>query len=336
MTASRAAVALLLSAFITAPAHAQSIEEFYRGKTITMLCGIGVGGEFDLLTRLVGRHIVHHIPGHPTSVTQNMTGAGGMKMLNYMVNQAPQDGTVIGLVQTALPAAQALGMPGVQYDVTRLHWLGTSAPAIEVMGVWRKTGVASLADARTKELAIGASARGSNTWAFPTLMNELFGTKFKIVTGYTAGAQMNLAMERGEVDGRVNSWASVKANKPQWIKDKLVNFIARSGPAAPDLDAPSVEEMAKTPADRQLIELVLSGSSFGRPFALAPGVPAERIKALRAAFDATMKDPAFIAEANGYHFEVNPVNGEVLRQTAAHIVATPPEVVARAKRILGP
>jgi tripartite-type tricarboxylate transporter receptor subunit TctC len=263
-----------------------------------------------------------------------MTGAGGLKMLNYMVNQAPQDGTVIGLVQTALPAAQALGQPGIQFDVTRLHWLGTSAPAIEVLGVWRKTGVASLDDARTKELAIGASARGSNTWAFPTLMTELFGTKFKIVTGYTAGAQMNLAMERGEVDGRVNSWASFKASKPQWVKDKLVNFIARSGPAAPDLDAPSVEEMAKTQADRQLIELVLSGSSFGRPFAIAPGVPEERIKVLRAAFDATMKDPAFIAEANGYNFEVNPVSGDTLRATAAHIVATPREVVARAKRIL--
>jgi tripartite-type tricarboxylate transporter receptor subunit TctC len=299
-----------------------------------MLCGIGVGGEFDLLTRLLGRHIVHHIPGNPASVTQNITGAGGMKMLNYLVNQAPRDGTVIGMVQPALPAAQALGLPGVQFDVAKLHWLGTSAPSIEVLGVWARTGVASIEDARHKEVVIGSSARGSNTWAFPTLMNELLGTKFKVVPGYNAGAQINLAMERGEVDGRVNSWASFKANKPQWVKDKLVNFIARSGPPAPDLEAPSVEEMASSPADRQLVELVLSGSDFGRPFAIAPGIPEDRIAALQAAFDATMKDPAFIAEAEAAHFEVAPVSGDVLGRTAENIVHTPAEVVARAKRFL--
>jgi hypothetical protein len=165
-------------------------------------------------------------------------------------------------------------------------------------------------------------------------MNELFGTKFKIVTGYTAGAQMNLAMERGEVDGRVNSWASFKANKPQWVKDKLVNFLVRSGPAVSDLDVPSVEEMAKTPADRHFVELVLSGSLLGRPFAIAPGVPEERVKALRAAFDATMKDPAFLAEAAALNFEVDPTGGEVLQKTVEEIVHTPKDVAARAKRFL--
>ena len=333
-TALNVAAASLFTAFALTAAQAQPVAEFYRGKTITMLCGIGVGGEFDLLTRLVGRHIVHHIPGNPTSVAQNVIGAGGMKMLNYLYSQAPRDGTVIGMVQTALPVAQALGLSGIQFDATKLHWLGTSAPAIEVLGVWRKTGVASIEDARKKEVVIGASSRGSNTWAFPTLMNELFGTRFKVVTGYNAGAQINLAMERGEVDGRVNSWASFKANKPQWVKDRLVNFIARSGPAAPDLDAPSLEEMAKTPADRHLMELILSGSSLGRPFAIAPGVPEERIKALQAAFDATMKDPAFIAEAAALNFEVDPVSGETLRRTVETIVATPKDVVARAKRFL--
>ena len=211
-------------------------------------------------------------------------------------------------------------MRASQFDAAKLHWLGTSAPSIEVLGVWRKTGVASVEDARHKEVVIGASSRGSNTWAFPTLMNELFGTRFKVVTGYNAGAQINLAMERGEVDGRVNSWASFKANKPQWVKDKLVNFIARSGPPAPDLDAPSVEEMAKTPADRQFIELVLSGSSLGRPFAIAPGVPEERVKALRAAFDATMKDPAFIAEAAALEFRGRSGQRGGLQKTVEEIV----------------
>jgi tripartite-type tricarboxylate transporter receptor subunit TctC len=315
-------------------AQAQSVAEFYRGKVVTMICGIGVGGEFDLLTRLVGRHIVHHIPGNPSSVAQNIIGASGMKMLNYLYDQAPQDGTVIGMVQTALPAAQTMGLPGIQFDATKLHWLGTSAPSTEVLGVMATTGVKTIDDARKKEVAIGASARGSNTYNFPTLMNELFGTRFKVVTGYNAGAQINLAMERGEVDGRVNSWASFKANKPQWVKDKLVNFIAMSGPQTPDLDAPSVEEMTKTPADRQFVELVLSGSLLGRPFAIAPGVPDQRVKALRAAFNATMKDPAFLAEAAALNFEVAPISGEDLQKTVDHIVNTPKEVAARAKRFL--
>jgi tripartite-type tricarboxylate transporter receptor subunit TctC len=327
-----AAAALLLAA--VPAAQAQSVAEFYRGKVITMICGIGVGGEFDLLTRLVGRHIVHHIPGNPSSVAQNIVGASGMKMLNYLYEQAPHDGTVIGMVQTALPAAQTMGLPGIQFDAAKLHWLGTMAPSTEVLGVMSKTGVKTIEDARQREVVIGASARGSNTHAFPTLMNELFGTKFKVVTGYTAGAQMNLAMERGEVDGRVNSWASFKANKPHWVKDKIVNFIAMSGPEAPDLDAPSVEEMTKTPEDRQFVELVLSGSLLGRPFALAPGVPDERVKALRAAFNATMKDPAFLAEAATLNFEVAPVSGEELQKTVHHIVNTPKEVAARARRFL--
>ena len=329
-----AAAALLAGLVGACPAQAQSVADFYRGKTITMLCGIGVGGEFDLLTRLVGRHIVHHIPGNPSSVAQNIVGATGMKMLNYLYEQAPRDGTYIGLVQTALPAAQTMGLPGIQFDAAKLHWLGTMAPSTEVLGVMSRTGVKNIEDARRREVVIGASSRGSNTHSFPTLMNELFGTKFKVVTGYNAGAQINLAMERGEVDGRVNSWASFKANKPQWVKDKIVNFVAMSGPQPPDLDAPSVEEMAKTPEDRQFVELLLSGSLLGRPFAIAPGVPDERIKALRAAFDATMKDPAFLAEAAALNFEVAPISGEELQRTVEHIVSTPRQIAARAKRFL--
>ncbi len=329
------AAAVILASLTAAPAvRAQSVADFYRGKTITMLCGIGVGGEFDAVTRLVGRHIVHHLPGNPASVTQNMIGAGGTKMLNYLYTQAPQDGTVIGMVQTGLPAAQTVGKPGIQFDTSKMHWLGTMAPSIEVLGVWSSTGVATIEDARTREVVIGASARGSNIYAFPALLNELFGTKFKIVTGYNAGAQINLAMERGEVEGRVNSWASWKANKPQWVKDKLVNFIARSGPAASDLGAPAVEDMTKTPEDRQFVELVLSGSLLGRPFAVAPGVPQERVKALRAAFDATMKDPDFIAEATALRFEVDPVSGETLQKTVKRIVTTPKAAVDRARPFL--
>ena len=155
-----AAAALLAGLVGASPAQAQSVADFYRGKTITMLCGIGVGGEFDLLTRLVGRHIVHHIPGNPSSVAQNIVGATGMKMLNYLYEQAPRDGTYIGMVQTALPAAQTMGLPGIQFDAAKLHWLGTMAPSTEVLGVMSRTGVKSIEDARRREVVIGASSRG--------------------------------------------------------------------------------------------------------------------------------------------------------------------------------
>ena len=278
-----------------------------------MLVGVGVGGEFDLLTRLLAKYIGRHIPGNPSTVTQNMVGASGMKVLNYLYNQAPRDGTYVVLVQPALPAAQAVGLPGVQYEVEKLRWLGTIAPSVETMVVWHTTGVKTIQDVREREIVIGATARGSNTYGFPALMNEFLGTRFKIVTGYASGTQINLAMERGEVDGRDNSWASWKTTKPDWIKEHRINVIARFGPAVSDLDAPAIDEVVAGADERRIIELVLSGAQLGRPFAVAPGVPPERVAALRAAFDAVMRDADFLAEAKALNFDVAPIGGETLQ-----------------------
>jgi ABC-type phosphate/phosphonate transport system substrate-binding protein len=200
--------------------------------------------------------------------------------------------------------------------------------------VWHTTGIKTIDDARKRETVAGASARGAITYFYPAMMNMLLGTKFKIVTGYPGGNAINLAMERGEVEARNNTWSSWKATKAAWLRDKKITVIAQAGPRAPDLDAPSVEALARTPEDRQLIELVTSGTQFGRPMATNADVPAERLAALRAAFAATMKDPAFLAEAKTLNFEVDPVLGEKMQQIVAKVLATPKPIAVRAKGLL--
>jgi tripartite-type tricarboxylate transporter receptor subunit TctC len=325
--------ALLMALFVAATAQADPVADFYRGKTVNVLIGVGVGGEYDLQARLVARHIGKHIPGNPSVVPQNMTGAGGLKMLNYLYGIAPKDGTAIGMIQNAFPALQAVGASGVQYDAGKMQWLGTIAPVVETMAVWHTTGIKTIEDARKRETVAGASARGAITYFYPAMMNELLSTKFKIVTGYTGGNQINLAMERGEVEARNNTWSSWKATKAAWVKEKKITVIAQAGPRASDLDAPSVEALARNPEERQLIELVVSGTQFGRPLA-TNAAPPERVAALRAAFAATMKDPEFLAEAAKLNFEVDPVLGEKMQGIVEKVLATPKPIAARAKLLL--
>ena len=327
------AIGLLLVSAATASAHADEVADFYRGKTVNMLIGVGVGGEYDIQARLVARHIGKHIPGNPTVVPQNMTGAGGLRMINFLYGVAAKDGTYIGMIANAFPALQTAGVAGVQFDAGKLQWLGTIAPVVETIATWHSTGIKTIDDVRTRETVIGASARGAITFFYPALMNELIGTRFKIVTGYTGGNQINLAMERGEVEARNNTWSSWKATKPTWLKDKLITVIIQAGPRAPDLDAPSVESMARNPQDRQLIELVMSGTQLGRPFA-TNAAPPERVAALRAAFAATMKDPEFLAEAQKLSFEVDPVLGDKMQSIVVKILATPKDIAAKAKGLL--
>jgi tripartite-type tricarboxylate transporter receptor subunit TctC len=318
---------------LASTAQADSIADFYRGKTVNVLIGVGVGGEYDIQARLVARHIGKHIPGNPTVVPQNMTGAGGLKMINYLYGVAPKDGTNIGMIQNAFPALQAAGLGGVQYDAGKMQWLGTIAAVNETMAVWHTAGVKSIDDVRNRETVAGASGRGAITYTYPALMNELLGTKFKIVTGYTGGNQINLAMERGEVEARNNTWSSWKATKAAWLAEKKIFVIAQAGPRAADLDAPSLEQLGRTPEDRQLIELIVSGTQLGRPFA-TNAAPADRVAALRAAFAATMKDPELLAEAAKLGFEVEPVLGEPMQRIVEKVLATPAAVAARSKALL--
>jgi tripartite-type tricarboxylate transporter receptor subunit TctC len=326
-------VGLLLAAAAT-PAQAQSVADFYKGKTVNVLIGVGVGGEYDLQARLVARHIGKHIPGNPNVVPQNMVGAGGINMANHLYNTATRDGTFIGMMGNNFPATQAVGGKSVKFDAGKFQWLGTIAPVVETMAVWHTAGVKTIDDLRKQEIVAGASGRGAITYFYPMMMNAFLGTKFKIVTGYPGGNQINLAMERGEVQARNNTWSSWKATRPQWIKDKQIFVVAQAGPRAPDLDAPSVEELAKTPDDRLTIELIVSGTQLGRPFATTPDVPADRLAALRNAFRETMKDPEFLKDAAQMNFEVNPVYGEPMQKTVEKILSRPKNLAMRAKEFL--
>jgi tripartite-type tricarboxylate transporter receptor subunit TctC len=325
---------LLFAAAAGAPAQAQSVADFYRGKTINLMIGVGVGGEYDLQARLVARHLGKHIPGNPNVVPQNLVGAGGINMANNLYNTAPRDGTTIGMMGNNFPATQAVGGKSVKFDAGKMRWLGTIAPVVETMAVWHTAGVKSIDDLRKQETIAGASGRGAITYFYPMMMNAFLETKFKIVTGYPGGNQINLAMERGEVQARNNTWSSWKATRPQWVKDKLIYVVAQAGPRAKDLDAPSVEALARTPDDRLTIELIVSGTQLGRPFATTPDVPADRLAALRDAFRATMKDPEFLKDAAQMNFEVNPVYGEPMQKIVEKILSTPKPLAQRAKEFL--
>lgn len=325
---------LLLLAMGSSSAQAQSVADFYRGKTITVLIGVGVGGEYDLHARLVSRHLGKHIPGNPAVVAQNMVGAGGINMANHLFNSAPRDGTFIGMMGNNFTASQAVGAKSVKFDAGKLNWLGSIAPVNETMAVWHTTGVKSIDDLRKRETVAGASGRGAITYFYASMMNEFLGTKFRIVTGYPGGNQINLAMERGEVEARNNTWSSWKATRPAWIKEKLITIVAQAGPRAPDLDAPSVEDLARTPDDRLTIELIVSGTQLGRPLAATPDIPAERVAALRDAFRATMKDPEFLKDAAQMNFEIDPIYGEPMQKVVEKILSTPQNLAARAREFL--
>jgi tripartite-type tricarboxylate transporter receptor subunit TctC len=324
----------LACGFIATVAAADPVADFYRGKTITILIGVGAGGEYDLQARLVGKYLGRYIPGNPTVVAQNMTGASGLKMTNYLASVAPHDGTYIGMIMNGLPALQAVGLEGVQFDAAKFNWLGAMAPVDETIAVWHTAGVTTVDGARQKEVVTGATARGSITYTFPQMMNELFGTRFKLVTGYAGGNEINLAMERGEVEARNNTWSSWKATRPDWLRDHKIAIVAQSGPRPPDLDAPLVRDFATTDEQRRIVDLVFSGSPLGRPLAITPGVPPDRVAALRAAFDQAVKDPEFLADAKTANFDVDPVHGVDQQKIVGHILDVPPDLAAKAKHLL--
>jgi tripartite-type tricarboxylate transporter receptor subunit TctC len=329
------ALALLLSAGWPSTAQADQVAEFYAGKTVTVVVGVAAGGEYDLHARLVARFIGKYIPGSPTVVVQNMTGAGGLTMANHLYNVAAQDGTHIGMLANTFPSMQAMGERQIQFDAAKFQWIGSISPTVETMAVWKTTGAKTIEDARKQEIIAGATGRGAITYTFPRMLNELLGTKFKIVTGYPGGNDVNVAMERGEVGARNNTWSSWKSTKAAWLKNQDIAILVQAGPKAKDLpDVPTVEELAKNEDDRRIIQLIISGTKLGRPLAAGPGVPPERVKAMRAAFDATMKDAEFLQAAAASKIEVDPVRSEDMQKVVTQVLGTPKELVERAKRIM--
>jgi ABC-type phosphate/phosphonate transport system substrate-binding protein len=312
-----------------------SAEDFYQGKTINLLIGHEAGGEYDTHARLIARYLSLHIPGTPTIVPQNMIGASGLRATNFLYNSAPRDGTTIAMVAENILQNQKFGQSGVQYDAARLYWIGSMTRTAEIVITWHATGIKNVEDARRREVVIGTSTKLTMHYVMATLMNEFLGTKFKTITGYTGGNGMNLAVERGEVDARVIAWSALKTDKPQWIAEKKVNILAQLGPSAPDLaEVPNVQDLVATAQERELIELFTAANRLGRPLATAPETPQDRVRILRTAFDATMKDAGFLADARAAHIDVNPVRGVDMQEEASRVLATPAATVQRAKTLI--
>lgn len=333
---SAALVAICLMGAGPVAARAASIAQFYKGKTIALYIGFSPGGGYDAYARLVARFMSAHIPGKPAIVARNMVGGGSRIAANFLYNAAPKDGTALGTFDQAIAIQQAVRDPTVKFDCNSFNWIGNPVADNNVLTTWYTTGVKTIADAKKKSVAIGAT--GFNTSSqYPEAMNHVLGTKFKVILGYPGANEINLAMEKGEVGGRgSNSWASWKATRPEWIKDHKLNVLVQIGlKKAADLpNAPLLMDLATKPIDKAALKVLSGPPTIGRPIVAPPGVPADRIKALRAAFDATMTDPAFIAEAKKEHLDLAPISGEELQKIVGEIVATPKNVADHLSQII--
>jgi tripartite-type tricarboxylate transporter receptor subunit TctC len=331
-----ALLSVLLVGLVAPAAAEDDVAAFYRGKQLRMIVGSAVGGGYDLFARIVARHIVHHIPGSPGIIVQNQPAAGGVVMTNQLYGQGPKDGTVIGVPINGLPTAPLL-QSGTQFDPERLIWLGSTNREAYVAFVWHTVPVTSITELTSKEVVVGATTPGTTMVDFPLLVNDVLGFKFKVVRGYQGTPQINLAIERGEVEGMGGlGWASVKAQTPHWISERKIKVLAQYGLKRHSelADVPTMLELAKSDADRQAMTMLFARTEYGRPYFLPPNVPVDRVAALRRAFDATMKDPAFVAEAAKLQFDVDPLTGEQVQALVAQLAATPREVVARVRAAL--
>ena len=331
-------LACILSLWLAAPASAQEdVAAFYRGKQLRMIVGTGPGGGYDLFARAVARHIGSHIPGNPSVIVQNQAAAGGLVMVNQLASLGPKDGTVIAAPINGIPTAPLLEPAGARFDAAKLNWIGSTNRETYVAYAWHAAKVRSLADLMQNDLIVGATAAGTTLVDFPLVTNRILGTRFKIVRGYESTPQINVAIERGELEGIGGiGWQSVKTQVPQWIADRKITVIAQYGlHRDPELaDAPAMLELAKTDADRQALTMMFARTEYGRPYFMPPDVPSARVEVLRRAFDATMKDPDFIADAAQLQLELSPATGEEVQALVAKLAGTPADIAARVRASL--
>ena len=320
------------------PLAAQGVGDFYRGKTVTLTVGYSAGGGYDTYARILARHLGKHVPGNPAVVVQNSPGAGSLKAANYLYNVAPKDGTAIGMFGRGIALEPLIGSSNAaQFDATRFLWLGSGTDEAAVVVIWAAKGIKSWTDMLAKPFTVGGEGTGSDPDVYALMLKNVFGVNLRLVSGYPGTAEMALALERGEVDGRASwSWSSLKSLKPEWIAQNKVNLPVqlnlRKSVDLPDI--PLVGDFATNDRQRQILKLVLSRQTMGRPFMAPPQIPSERQAVLRKAFDDTMKDSEFLAEAKARGQEVNPVSGADLDKLLAELYATPKDVVEETKKAI--
>ncbi len=328
--------AVLMASVAAQPARAQSVEEFYKGKTISLLIGFSVGGGYDLYARHLARHMGKHVPGKPTIVPQNMAGAGSLRAANFLYTAAPKDGTAIGTFARTT-GINPLLESGATFDGTKFGWLGSVTDDTSVCVTWHTSPVKTWKDFLEKPVTFGGQGPSSEPDIFARLYKNVFGAPVKLVAGYPGTNEITLAMERGEVDGLCGlSWSTLKARHAQWMRDKKINILMQAAfRKEPEMgDVPLVMELTKDPEKLQVLKLILAAQEMARPFAAPPGIPEDRKAALIAAFDATMKDPEYLAEAKKINMDVNPVSAASLNKLLAELYATPKDVVKQASEAI--
>ncbi len=329
----------VLACSLAATASAQDVGAFYAGKTITVMVGAGAGGSYDIYARALADRLGKHVPGRPGLLVKLGGGVGGGVATAIQVeHSAPKDGTVIGVTQQTNVTSQLTEREVAgKYDVSKWRWIGGMATLRNFVGVWRTAPAQSLEEAESKEVIIGATGRNSPTYTVPAALNEMLGTKFKMVLGYNGASDLNLAMERGEIQGRGASWISVVLSAPDYITQHKLKPLAVDGLTRDPLlpDTPTLLELARTDEQRAAVRLISASADFARAFFAPPGTPEDRVEALRTAFDETMADPDFLAEAQKLQLVIEPKRGADLERLAAQIVASPPQAIALAKDLLG-
>jgi tripartite-type tricarboxylate transporter receptor subunit TctC len=336
LTARTRAFALAVSAVLSGPCLTQAIaDDFYKGKTIKLFIGSGPGGGYDLFGRLVARHIGNHLAGQPAVTPQNMPGAGSILATNYIYNVAPKDGLSLAIASPSLALIDALQTSGARFKTEKLNWIGRISPNINVTVTWHTSSVKTIDDARKREILISAIAATSPLTLFTQAMNATAGTKFKMVRGYADSAATLLAIERGEAEGTTVSWATLKSTRADWIKSSKVNILVQYGlsRAGGLRQIPAATETALSQDDKRLLSLFVSGADVGYAVFTSPGVPADRIKALRDAFSKMTQDHAFLEDSEQRGIDLDPVSGIDLQNIIETTIVFPETVRERAKEI---
>lgn len=317
------------------PARAATPAEFYKGRTVFVIIGYSAGGGYDLYARVLSQHLGRHIPGNPTVIPQNMPGAGSIKAANYVYSVAPKDGTVIGTFARGMAGAALIGQ--TNFDARKLTWLGSMTKDVTICMSWYTSPIKTWNDAMTKQFTVGGEGAAGDPDIFAKLYKNVFGAKIKLATGFPGTTDITLAMQRHEVDGLCGiSWSTVKARYESWIKEKKINVLIQAAPAkAPDLpNVPLASEFVKTTEQRQILDFAVANEVLARPFVAPPGIPADRKAVLLAAFAATLKDPAFLADAKKTMIDIDPVSGPEAEAVVASLYALPKDVVAKAARAI--
>ena len=325
---------------LAASAAADPVADFYRGKQIRMIVRTTAGGDYHHYSHLLSRFMTRHIPGNPNIILAHMPGGGGIIAANFMAQVAPRDGTVMGIVSQGLILDQALAMsPQLKANLREFNWIANVVDSNQLLVVWHGSQTKTIEDAKRRDTLIGTTGAGSASVQYPAFMNNVLGTRFKLVSGYISGQEIDLAMERGEIEGRgTNPYSGYMASRPTWIPQGRIIPLMQSGiarePALPNV--PLIMDQDVPRESKPLLAMLGRASSFGRPLATTPGVPAERVAALRAAFAATVADPEFKAAAIKENLEIRPMTSEQLTALVAGILDAPPDVRERMKTALEP